>query len=399
MSIPILWCLYFCQSLQSREEVSRGNRGRPQTTDTALGPLELPRLPPSSEKNKKTLSTSSVGKYLKINSRAHHTLSLGLGEEESAVDGSSHDTLPSPASETILEEDAEPPDTSGDGEEAGKGGQQSFLLEDVSWRERVLAQKARALGLLSRDWGQARLVKRVIAGAAVGQSSRPCTRGNSRPHTRARSRMDGERDPLPARRPYTRGYQRVDGRQETVPRTNGGPTNYRLYQLRRSDEDRTRPTTSHKDTSPQTSEKLDKLRTIYEPVQSKRSFGQQQRREKGTGRRPATRCGEVESCQREREKKATTRPGTRAGKRVVECDGSQYWSEVPRIGRYVISHTRTHLRAETQSTGPANTRPLQRVRLFPTSQSRQAASEQRTPSIELSGHLYRHRNRYSISHN
>ena len=388
---------------------------RPHTTSAAPDSLQLPTIPPppppqSAERNKKILSTSSVTKYLRISSRPHH--SLGLGEEESAADASSHGSLAVPSTtETIPEVEengaGETTVNYGTEKEKGRGDQQYFLL-DVSWRERVLAEKAQALRLVSRDWTQARLVNRTIGEwqTTGGGNSRPHTRSNTRPCTRAHSRMRGERDSLPARRPCTRAdtrNRRQEESQSTSYQTSRTHTNYRLTQLvRSSDEKATRKQVTCGN------EKLEKVRAMYEAsgsVQWKRSPSQQQSRQRNE-RRPVTRCGEVRTHEMEREKK---RPATRLGKkaqRKFENDGSQYWNEVPRIGHYVISQSHTGTKtfqkqdSYSRAAEPTETRPPpQRVRLYSSHRMlRHAAHETRNISFELSGHVYRHRNRYSYSY-
>jgi hypothetical protein len=371
---------------------------RPHTTNAAPASLGLPRIPPpSSERNKnKTLSTSSVTKYLRISSRPRHSLSLGLGEEESAADVSSHNSLST--SETIQEEEEEV-ETNGVSEETDKGDQQKFLLE-VSWRQRVLAEKAQALGLLSRDWAQTRLVKRTIGD--WGTHPQPNTRANTRPCTRAHSRMGGERNSVATTRPCTRAdttYEREELRQ-----TNSRATTYRLSQLKRSvDNDRTtsRPTTRENTGN----EKLEKIRSIYEPTGSVRHKRSPSRSEQTSmGKRPDTRGGESNIASTAREK---MRPATRQGKKVqrrLENDGSQYWNEVPRIGHYIISQshtgTRTHLRPGTMSTAAdeqPKSRTPQRVRLYSSHQLRHTTRESRHPSFGLSGYVHR-QSGYSHNH-
>ena len=365
---------------------------RPHTTYAAPASLELPRIPhPSSCKNKnKTLSTSSVTKYLRISSRPGHSFSLGLGEEESAADViSSHDSL---TSETIPEEKeeeaVEKTTTNGAGEETGE--EHKFLL-DVSWRQRMLAEKAQALGLLSRDWAQTRMVKRTIGDWQ--SKSRPPTRANTRPCTQDfSSRM---RDAAPAIRPCTRADTRIE-----ELRQNTRPTNYRL----KGSGDYNKTTTSRPTTHGNTGyEKLNKIRAIYEPVEYKRNLIQTEQRKEVVMKRPVTRCGETSSSHITESDK--TRPGTRLGKKVqrkLENDGSQYWNEVPRIGHFAVPQfhtgTRTHLRLGPHSTTAesAKTRPpSQRVRLYPSRQLKRTVQQYRNPSFELSGYVHRHQNRYS----
>ena len=378
-----------------------GAQKRPHTTNAAPASLELPRIPPlSSERNKnKTLSTSSVTKYLRISSRPRHTLSLGLGEEESAADVSSHGSLMVQSTSETIQEEEEEVETNGVSEETDKEDQQKFLLE-VSWRQRVLAEKAQALGLLSRDWAQTRLVKRTIGD--WGTHPRPYTRANTRPCTRTHSRMRGETNSVATTRPCTREdttYEREELRQ-----TNSRATSYRLSQWKRSvDNDRTtsRPTTRANTGN----EKLEKIRSIYEPTGSVRLKRSPSRSEQtSVGKRPVTRGGESNIASTAREK---MRPATRQGKKVqrrLENDGSQYWNEVPRIGHYIVSQshtgTRTHLRPGTRSTGadePGKSRPPQRVRLYSSHQLRRTTRESRHPSFEISGRVHR-QNGYSQSH-
>ena len=370
-------------------------QSRPGTSSEATHTTDLPRIPPE-----KTISSSSVVKYLKINSRAHQ-LSLGLGEEESEVQVDSHDSLPHTIPEA--EEEPEPLAVNRTSERESRKEQQTFLLDDASQREKVLTRKAQALGLTSRDWGKARLVKRMLSmnerGAGdVTWSSRPCTRGYTRPCTRAQSRLGAERDPLPTKRPFTRADTRnkmLDVRQNS-DRASYNNTN---ICLRKPEGDRhtSEQTEPCEKLSAKISEKLGKMRALYEPNytstgESRRSqFNSGQR---CVGRRPATRGTDMSHGKGEKRKIVSTRPGTRQGKMIktwAVSDGSQYWNEVPRIGHYIMpqshSGTKTHIRIDSHGTGPP-----QRVKIYT---SRQRVHEPITPEIELSRHIHRQRHKYS----
>lgn len=223
-------------------------------------------------------------------------------------------------------------------------GRQPTLFDDDSWRDRVLTQKAQALGLISRDWAQTSLLKRVISDHTH----------TSQPHTR------GE----------TTGYRHS-------PNTS---TSKDSSQRDKIDTTVSRPRTSCEKTTSanNTRGKLEKLRSISEPDghRNKQSPSRRQqllqeasvkrRCEAKQSKRPATRCSDIESNRKYKESRQRqySRPGTKLGKKMhfpvkpgLESDESQYWNEVPDQSN---TKTGAHLIVDSRPiTRGADHRPLQ----------------------------------------
>lgn len=182
---------------------------------------------------------------------------------------------------------------------SSKSGQQPLIFDD-SHRERVLSQKAQALGLVSRDWTHISPLKRTVS--------------------------DQTHTSLPQTKKETIGYR------HTLNTTSSD----RDHSLRKGEKrDLTMSRLSEKATGRNSKGKLDKLRSIYEP---EGGLGRQQTgRQRCVTRRPATRCSNVEYDQRDRGHipKYLSRPSTKLSKKMrpaLQCEESQYWNEVPNRG-------------------------------------------------------------------
>ena len=400
--------------------------------------LELPKIMASLRAKKdKTLSTSSVTKYLTINSRTHPRVSLGLGEEESAVDTSSqgsvgepapdppdpHPAREKPATKTVVEV------SSISGKERGGREYQLVAMVDDGWRERVLTQKAQALGLLSRDRGQGQQLKKAMRdqqAAMMRTASRPHTRVSSRPDTRAELRRDSRPDTRAELRRDTRaGIRPAEGRY--MPHTHeysnkaASSTSYRQQHLSYRHSIGPEDSTQEKTTSRQratcdssaerANEKLEKMLSIYEPASSpaqwskfKRSPTKQQsssrsRCETRFSKRPETRCGGVGGSMLQ------SRPGTRLSKNGrptttrrprLDSDESQYWNEVPNARHCPIPRFRTSIGTGQAAGSRSDDNNIRPMKLYSHTQqqhtpgSSEAGSQrQHSQQCELSSH-YRH---------
>lgn len=196
---------------------------------------------------------------------------------------------------------------------SSKSGQQPLIFDD-SHRERVLSQKAQALGLVSRDWTHISPLKRTVS--------------------------DQTHTSLPQTKKETIGYR------HTLNTTSSD----RDHSLRKGEKkDLTMSRLSEKATGRNSKGKLDKLRSIYEP---EGGLGRQQTgRQRCETRRPATRCSNVEYDQRDRghRPKYLSRPSTKLGRKMrpaLQCEESQYWNEVPNRGHSQFP-TRTGTRTGT----------------------------------------------------
>ena len=360
-------------------------QSRPCTrATTETDSLELPRVltrPRTRRNNSKTLSTSSVVKYLNITSRPHRTISLGLGEEESAVDGSSHGSLGDPPclSDTPVDSTALEEAKSLKKDDSGTCSTEVKVLRrgcepspfDDAQRDRILTQKAHALGLLSRDRVRASLLQRINSqqnGTRTGDMSRPHTRAGVDHHTRNKT-------------------SRVSYRQQH------STVNHSHREERKDEHTELRPKTSREKTL-QNSDKLDKMRAIYEPGSQARSHGRQLHKHRfGTvlSKRPSTRDGD--GCQRERWKEMS-RPGTKLGKKArvlagrrpgMESEESQYWNEVPNTDCPRYQFHRPHPPADPHSIpAAAESNRVQRVR--PCSITCKPSPQQPPLTVELSSH-------------
>ena len=379
----MVYCSLSSTPTQSQHEPETDSRAvsasqdRPQTTATSV---ELPRiLAKMRAQNNKTLSTTSVTKYLTISSRPQFILPPGLGEEESAVDISSHDSIgepiPSISSETLVEDAVTPvmnnPQTMtspgmwniADTYTRGVSRGLKPAMFDEVWRDRVLTQKAHALGLLSRDWAQAPRLKKVIGeGTTSYRHSLSTASGKEQPP----GKVEKKDNAVSSSRPRT-------SRENSTSRT--------------------------KD-----SEKLEKLRSIYKPAgatQSKRSTSRQQQPmakhkcESKLSRRPSTTSDGIDRDQREKERKSRhhSRPSTKLGKKLPHSGGaprpvfsweeSQYWNEVP-IRDHQQSQFQAgnglHLRVDSRTiTRGEDSRPLRSVKLY---------SEGKLPTMKRSHHSH-----------
>ena len=261
-------------------------------------------------------------------------------------------------------------------------------FDEDAWRDRVLSQKARALGLLSRDWAQAPQLKRVMNDETMGSgTTRPGTRADTnKPHTRT----------------DTRPRTRANSRRDTRPHTRMDTTSYRqqnpyLYHSRRKEPStESRPRTSHeKVTSARTSEKLEKMRAIYEPGGCKRSSNRDQ--QATTKHRCHSQLSERPVAEDQAEKpNYVSRPGTKLRKRmhihrpVLESEESQYWNEVPHT---VCPHSQFHTGNGTNLTAVCHSddRPPQSVKIYGnnTKEFRLPRQPAAPKAFELGGHHYR----------
>ena len=312
------------------------------------------------------------------------------------MDISSHGSL---AEEDVIPEKTEPSVRS-TAVSLGKEVQRNCqppAMTDEGLRERVLAQKAQALGLLSRDWAQRattydQQTHNMMKNPHMKGNNRPSTRADIRRDTRPTTRADVTRPTTRAdttRRPTSREDVRPNNRYRferdkytTKPHTEtdskpsstkgDNSTSYRHSQQHSYQYHSREPydsTTAGLRTTPNTiaeraSEKLKKMMNIYEPAgdqtQSKRSASRQQtytrsRCETRLSRRPETRCGDVDISRKNKQ----SRPGTRLGKKAVpkrpglESDESQYWNEVPNMTHRSIPKFHTnfgmHLRVSPRS--------------------------------------------------
>ena len=359
----------------------------------------------TSKESSKKLSTTSVTKYLTVSSRPQRTVPLGLGEEETADDMISHDSSVEAVPTAIPEEPESTTENRSSGttevgaDKSAKGaiiatvdklankgtevradistkgtnkGQQPTLF-DNSWRDHVINQKARALGLVSRDWSQAPLLKRMITDDQ---------KNTSRPHTRAdTNRQHTSKDTL----------RRVE--------VSGDSTT-------------SRPRTSCDKTA--AANTTEKLKIIYEPRgfrQNKRCPSKQisLRNEKGKceTKRPATRCTDCVQRDKKCRPNLLSRPGTKLGKRicaskrpVLETEESQYWNEIPNRPSQLHTRTGTPMQVDSYSIPSGrDSRLLQSVKLYSeaklstvrdTHHSQHHAMPKFPLAFELSGHHHRH---------
>lgn len=304
----------------------------------------------------KTLSTTSVGKYFTINCRPSY--SLGLGEEESAVDVSSHGSLGDDGSDGTPEGAEEkmknkPTPSKVGGSlpaKSSKRGQQPLILDD-SCRERVLFQKAQALGLVSRDWTHIPLLKRTASdqtNASLPQTKRETINCILRDQSLRKGEKNVSR-------------QRISCEKEKATGRNARG-------------------------------KLDKLRSIYEVGCCKGGPNRHQQtsgRQRCETRRPATQCNDVEYDHKGHRPKYLSRPATKLGKKMrpaLQCEESQYWKEIPNRG-HSQSQTGTGTCLGVDSIKSSmDCRPSQNTKAFPTVQN--SSQYPQTPlaaKIELSG--------------
>lgn len=237
-------------------------------------------------------------------------------------------------------------------------------LFDEMWRNRVLAQKAQALGLLSRDWARTTHVRRTAGGYDSKVTSRPPTReaNFSRPPTRAHPHRPREphpstkdtRPPTRNTRPPTRG-SRPPTRDTHLPSPSTGETTIPLPSTRQATTScpPTREATSYRHSlskqpanphsDKKDDDKLEQLRSIYKPPSSSQT-DKQSRRSPSKLRcesRSTSRQTVEGSTQNQRRKKShLSRPATRTGRKLEpslslrsEAEESQYWNEVAQGGQ------------------------------------------------------------------
>ena len=201
---------------------------------------------------------------------------------------------------------------------------QPVFVPDEAARNKVLAQKAQALGLLSRDWAKiAHTTTRTGSNNGSCGSSHMTRGGISRPATRSRDTT--------VSRPPTRGAATASTSS-------------------RSDKGSAPPHPPNVPSTPRDSHKMEQLRNIYEPTRSTQTTDQQSRRGSEGGResyrpysksssREITRSNTQHPRRSSREKKSGqfSRLNSR-GKRSRRTPGlshpslepveSQYWKEV-----------------------------------------------------------------------
>lgn len=210
---------------------------------------------------------------------------------------------------------------------SSKGGQQPLVFDDSSWRERLLSQKAQALGLVSRDWTRISLLKRAVSDQT--HTSLPQTKGETISYRHTLNTTSSDRD---------HSLRKGDKKDLTMSKLRSSCEKVIGRNLRG---------------------KLDKLRSIYEPGSSKGGTGKQQtsRRQGCETRRPATQCTDVEYDQRDRghRPKYLSRPSTKLGKKMrpsLQCEESQYWNEVPNRGHSQFqTRTGACLRVDSLTSG------------------------------------------------
>lgn len=233
-------------------------------------------------------------------------------------------------------------------------GQQPMLSDD-SLRDRVLSQKAQALGLVSRDWTHISLFKKAASNTANHQIREEAISYRHTLYTHPNKEYCGEK------------------KDSTLSRQGGTTSmNGRLNKSRRS---------------------------VYEPDCSK-GGPSRHTRQKCEMRRPATQCQKDRGSRT----KYPSRPSTKLGKKmrsVLQCEESQYWREVPnrdhpqlQIGTGMCLRVDS-LTSSMHCKSPENSmdcRPPQNTKLYP--QALKYPFLYKTPqasaNYELNGNRYRH---------